>query len=83
MEKTYFVYALYSMAGKRLYIGMSCDIVKRVHAHNAGMTRSTKPYRPWVLIYEEAVGTRPQARAREKFLKSGCGREFLKQFIPG
>jgi len=51
--------------------------------HNAGQVRPTRPYKPWTVIYQELVGERGDARIREKNLKSGWGREFLKQHIPG
>jgi len=53
--------------------------MKRLKQHNAGMTHSTKKGRPFKLIYQEECGTRLEARQREKFYKSGCGRELLKQ----
>jgi putative endonuclease len=31
------------------------------------------------LIYSEKVGIRVEARKREKYLKSGIGKEFLKK----
>ncbi len=41
--------------------------------------RSTKAYRPFEVIYTEDLGDRKSAREREKFLKSGSGKEFLKR----
>lgn len=57
---------------------MSDDIHKRLKMHNSGKVRSTKGYRPWEIVYSEEFETREQAREREKFLKSGYGRAFLK-----
>ncbi|MCA1762226.1 MAG: GIY-YIG nuclease family protein [Flavobacteriales bacterium] len=74
----YWVYALKSEKDGRVYVGMSKDVPSRIKQHNAGMSRSTKGYRPWKLIYEEKVGKRVSAREREKYLKSGVGKEFLK-----
>ena len=81
-EKAYSVYVLYSENFKRLYVGMTVCVERRIGEHNRGETHSTKHYRPWKLIYTEVVGTRRQARDKEKYYKSGCGREFVKQFIP-
>ncbi len=36
-------------------------------------------YVPWRLIYKEEFDCRIEARKREKYLKSGIGREFIKQ----
>lgn len=79
----YYVYAIKSLIDNRIYVGLSENCDRRICEHNAGYTRSTKSYRPWVLIYKEECGTRVNARAREKYLKSGCGKEFLKSNIPG
>jgi putative endonuclease len=46
--------------------------------HNFGKTKSTKGFIPWKLIYQEQIGVRSDARKREKYLKSGVGKEFLK-----
>jgi putative endonuclease len=46
--------------------------------HNFGKTKSTKGFIPWKLIYQEQIGARSDARKREKYLKSGVGKEFLK-----
>jgi len=62
---------------------MSKNVEKRVHEHNQGRVFSTRAYRPWRLIYRENCGiNRDDARKREKYLKSGVGKEFLKS-IPG
>jgi putative endonuclease len=44
---------------------------------------STKGYRPWKLVFIEKVGERSKAREKEKYFKSGCGKELLKKIIPG
>ncbi len=47
--------------------------------HNSGYEQTTKPYRPFELLYTEKFETREAARAREKYLKSGIGKDFLRQ----
>jgi putative endonuclease len=61
---------------------MSTDVEKRLKEHNNGQVFSTKSYKPWKLFYKELVGDRVKARKREKYLKSGCGKEFLKSIKP-
>jgi putative endonuclease len=78
----YWVYAIHSERKPRIYVGMSRDVERRIREHNTGSVFSTKGYRPWTLIYKEVCGQRIEARKREKYLKSGIGKEFLKQFIP-
>ncbi len=72
------VYALISDVDGRIYVGFTQDLENRIKEHNRGKTKSTKGYRPWRLLYHEQVETRIMARNREKYLKSGCGKEFLK-----
>jgi len=80
-NKEYFVYAIESQVGSRVYIGMSSNVLKRLDEHNSGETKSTKGYLPWKLVYCEWIGTRVLARKREVFLKSGYGKELLKKLI--
>ncbi|WP_282162527.1 GIY-YIG nuclease family protein [Ulvibacterium marinum] len=74
----FYVYVLKSELDGRLYKGMTTDIAKRVEQHNSGKNRSTKGFAPWKLVYEEMYLDRMEARSREKYFKSGSGREFLK-----
>ena len=77
----YFVYAIHSEIVNRIYVGMSSNVEKRLLEHNSGKTKSTKGYKPWTLFYKETLETRTEARIREKYLKSGCGKEFLKEIL--
>ena len=72
-------YALRSEKDGWLYIGMTSNIERRVSEHNRGYNRSTKSRGPFNLIYVEECGSRTEARDREKYLKSGIGRDFLKK----
>ena len=62
-----------------IYVGLTGDIERRLKEHNNGENRSTKAYKPFVLIYTETFQTRVDAREKEKFLKSGIGKESLKR----
>jgi putative endonuclease len=79
----WFAYAIRSMKDGWLYIGLSSNVEGRVKEHNAGYNRSTKSRRPFELVYVEQCDSRAEARAREKYLKSGIGREFLKGLSAG
>jgi putative endonuclease len=72
------VYAIRSEVDGRIYVGMSRDVMHRVSEHNSGKVFSTKGYRPWKLLLQEEVGARHEARKREKYFKSGVGKEYLK-----
>ena len=74
----YFVYVLESEIDGRLYKGQTSDVEKRLTEHNSGKTKSTKGYKPWKLVYFEKFETRDEAVLREKFFKTGSGRELLK-----
>ena len=76
----YYVYAIIN-TDKRIYVGISKDVNFRLQEHNSGRTKSTKGYKPWRLLYKEDLPDRISARNREKQLKSGSGKEFLKQFL--
>jgi len=77
----YYIYIIQSKVDNRLYVGLSKNINKRVKEHNFGQTKSTKGYRPWNLVYFEFVGSRIKARKREKYFKSGCGKEYIKKYL--
>jgi len=57
---------------------MTQNLKERLHRHNSGRERTTNPYKPFVLIHREVYLSRIEAREREKYLKSGVGKEFLK-----
>jgi putative endonuclease len=72
------VYAIKSLTRNYVYVGMTNDLERRLQEHNNGENKSTKAYKPFVLIYSEIFPGRVLARAKEKFLKSGVGKEFLR-----
>ncbi|MFD2186486.1 GIY-YIG nuclease family protein [Aquimarina celericrescens] len=57
---------------------MSQNVDKRLNAHNTGKTKSTKGFRPWEIILTEEYPDRITARKREKYLKTGYGKQWLK-----
>ena len=73
----WYVYVLQNKAG-RWYTGSTNDLRKRILKHNSGKNKSTKYGVPWEIIYYEACLAKEDARAREKYLKSGMGRRYLK-----
>jgi len=79
IKNMYYVYVIDSIRKKYIYVGITNNIERRVSQHNKGQSRTTKPYKPFRLIYQEGLATRKEARKTEKYLKSGCGKEFLRQ----
>jgi len=77
-SQNWYVYVLVSKKSGKWYIGSTMNMKKRIMSHNAGKNRSTKSDIPWGIIYCEISLNRDDARAREKYLKSGQGRRYLK-----
>ncbi len=77
----YFTYVLKSEKDDDLYIGYTENLRRRFEQHNSGLVESTKDRKPFVLVYYEACTNKDKALLREKYLKSGFGRRFLKDRI--
>ncbi len=74
----YYVYVLQSLKDKMLYTGYTDNLRNRFNCHNSGQISSTKHRMPFKLIYYEACLNQQDATAREKFLKTGMGKRYLK-----
>ena len=75
----YHVYILYSEKYHKHYIGYTSDLESRFKSHNELGTKGyTLRYRPWRIIHTESFTSKIEAMKREKYLKSGVGREFIK-----
>lgn len=89
----YYVYVLENQSDKSWYIGFTSDVDTRLKYHNegkGGKTTAQKLYNidknsqnevkgKWKRIYCEIYLNKKDALGREKFLKSGSGRRFLKK----
>ena len=76
--RMYYTYVLLSAKDSRLYVGFTENLDKRIAEHENGKVKSTSPRRPLKLVYYEACLNIEDAVKREKYLKSGFGRNFLK-----
>ncbi|WP_421774516.1 GIY-YIG nuclease family protein [Gracilimonas sp.] len=74
----FYVYAISSIDRNYIYVGLTNNLTPRVGQHQKGYEKTTKPYAPFRLIHSEIFDTRIEARKREKYLKSGAGKEFLR-----
>ncbi len=74
----YYVYVIKSLNHEKYYTGHTNNIERRLKEHNIGKTKSIKSFAPFELVYFEKFSNREDAIGREKYLKSGSGREFLK-----
>ena len=75
----FYVYILESLSNSNIYIGFTQDLKKRFREHNRGLSKSTKPYIPWKIIYYEACLCKADAKRREYYLKKSQGRRLIKR----
>ncbi len=74
----FYVYILKSRKDGKWYKGSTNDLRKRFKQHNENKSTWTKNKGPWDLIYYEACLNEEDARSREKYLKTGMGKRYLK-----
>ena len=76
------VYILFSEDYGKTYVGFTSNLIERFKSHNYLSKKGyTLKFRPWQVLYVEFFTTKSQALKREKLLKSGKGREFIKEII--
>lgn len=81
MSKKYFVYVIKSREGHK-YTGLTENLELRLNQHNNKLLSFwTKRGTDWKLIHKEEFDDKAKASVREKWLKSGAGRDFLKKFL--
>jgi len=61
----------------RRYVGSCENLTDRIRRYNAGESKATKHGVPWLLIHSEGFATRAEVAQRERYYKSGKGREDL------
>jgi putative endonuclease len=66
----YYIYILKSRAKDWYYVGMTDNTTKRLLQHNSGKTKSTKPFRPFDMVYIENYDSKAECRKRELFIKN-------------
>ena len=74
----YYVYVLLSEKDGLFYTGYTSDLTKILELHYNGSVFSTANRRPLKLIYWEGCLNQQDATRREKYLKSGNGKIYLK-----
>ena len=77
----WYVYVLKSLKNGRRYTGSTNNLIRRIYEHNSGQTKYTSQTRPFELVYKEEYNTSLEAGKRERFLKTGKGREFLSKIL--
>jgi len=72
-------YVLSSEKTGRRYVGSCKNLSERLRRHNAGDSKATKHGVPWLLIHSKAFGSRSEAAQRERYFKTGRGRDYLEK----
>lgn len=82
LEIMFYIYLLKSLKDGKWYTGFTSgftnDLRKRFKEHNNNEVVSTKNRGPFHLIYYEACLNEYDSRSREKYLKSGMEKRYLK-----
>jgi putative endonuclease len=71
------VYILFSVRARKIYVGVSSNLIQRFYSHNTYGKGWTSKYRPWVVIYTEPFDDKSAALIKERRLKSGQGRKWI------
>ena len=74
----YYVYVLLSEKDGNFYTGSTNNLKRRLQEHKSGNVESTMHRKPLELIYYEACLNESDAKQREKYLKSGMGKKYLR-----
>jgi putative endonuclease len=76
----YYVYVLYSVDYDKTYVGFTTDLEARLLSHNHVNNKGwTKKYQAWEILYSEEFSNKASAMEREKELKTGKGRDYIKR----
>ena len=74
----FYVYVLRSKKDGEWYTGNTNNLRKRFNQHNEGKSTWTKGRGPFEIIYYEVCLNKEDAKSREKYLKSGMGKRYIK-----
>ncbi|MDP2684601.1 MAG: GIY-YIG nuclease family protein [bacterium] len=74
----HYTYILHSKKDNKFYTGYTNNLEKRIKEHNDAKMISTKLRLPMILIYYEVCKNESDARAREKYLKTGMGKRYIR-----
>ena len=82
----FYVYIIKNYTRDKIYIGQTSNLESRLKRHNGLLKNKSKSFTSknkglWKLVYSEEYKTRQEAIKREKYLKSGIGREYIKSIL--
>jgi len=75
----YYTYSLYDKRQNKFYTGSTNDLKRRISEHRSGKTHTTSRMKDAKLVYYEACISKKDAQERERQLKTGFGRGYLKR----
>ncbi|QOG02304.1 GIY-YIG nuclease family protein [Flavobacterium sp. MDT1-60] len=76
------VYVLFSEKFNKNYTGYTSNLIERFKSHNCLDKKGhTLKFRPWKVIHVEFFNNKSDAMKREKYLKTGVGRESIQNII--
>ncbi len=72
------VYILFSEKYTKHYTGFTSNLEQRFLSHNELGKEWTARYRPWKIIFTKKFDDKTAAMQFEKWLKTGAGRNYVK-----
>jgi len=76
-----YVYILISKKEGEFYTGCTNNLKRRIEMHNKGQVFSTKDRKLFELVFYEAFRLKEDAFQREKWLKTGWGRNHIQKML--
>ncbi|MBS1493905.1 MAG: GIY-YIG nuclease family protein [Bacteroidetes bacterium] len=78
----FFLYHIKSEEGY-IYTGQTSSLEQRLIQHNSGKSFYTKRGTNWKLVHFEEFSSRTEAMKKEKYYKTGKGRDELQKLLSG
>jgi putative endonuclease len=75
----FYVYVVKSQKTGRRYVGSCENLAIRIRRHNLGHSKATRHGVPWTLVHSETFSNRADAARKERYYKTGRGRDDLDQ----
>lgn len=69
----HYFYIIRSLKNRKLYLGQTSDLKKRLNSHNSLQDKATKPHAPFELLYYSAFKDKQDAFECEKYFKTTAG----------
>ncbi|MDP4263118.1 MAG: GIY-YIG nuclease family protein [Bacteroidota bacterium] len=77
----FYVYSIHSLPKNYTFAGLTDNVERKFLEHQSGRNKTTRPYRPFKIIYAEECSTRQEAQERERYLKPGVRKEYLTSLL--